>query len=263
LFSEEISKKFASQEFAKSQILYMISISLKMFITNMATKTLFSKNYISFFLISWKFLLVILLVSHCGLTAHPKAKEIAKYYERLESVADSIDIPLPQLENLVLTFPELERPYLKLLDHAILADKVVEIKDFFEKLNIDPKYQQNSNWMVAKIYEKERNPEAALNAYLSAFRSGSPSTTLISDFVKFDKSHFRKLDEPRFEVELGLDSEERKITRAFYAYRNLDYKQALKIFSIMSKSTRVDPEILYYQGLSHYRLSQYQQADSL
>jgi len=164
------------------------------------------------------------------------------------------------LKNYIRDHPAFERAYLQLYEHLLYHSGIDAAQSFFASLLIDPRYNRNAGWMLAKFYGVRENPDVAFGYYLEALQNGPLSFFLVDDFLEFDHRHrdrFHALDKLESR---GLTTAQLHLARAIYCRRKLDFKKALNALG------QIPPEDENYQfalnlaGICSYNLQDYQAA---
>lgn len=189
---------------------------------------------------------------------------MAAFYTTVaSSLRDSSSVRISKLHTFLKRHPEFERVYLKLLQEYTIHGQVEEAKKFFSGLASEENYERNSQWMLAKIYAREKQPEPALKAFTLALRAAQPSPKLLTDFLLFDNQYFGKFKDPEYLQEIKLSEENRRVANALHTLLKLNFEGAIRQFNELPQTVSHNLTILYYWGYCCRRLEKFAQVDSL
>ncbi|MFX0139467.1 MAG: tetratricopeptide repeat protein, partial [Candidatus Hodarchaeota archaeon] len=199
---------------------------------------------------------------------HPiDSKEVKineQYFHLLESIeADSSIDQISALQRFLEDHPKFERVYHKLLEHHLVNNRIDDAEKYFRQLNFDSRYQPNSHWILAKIFDLKNETQMAFEVFKQAFSLSAPSPALLKDFIEFNYKHDNKFSGYNFLKQLGLNPENQKIVSAMICYKNFQYDQAIEKLIHLNKRTAQDPLISYLWGDCLFKLSRFSEADSL
>lgn len=205
-------------------------------------------------------LLVALLLFAEATSAHAVLQEdlsttMSQFYHELELVAaDSSGDLIQMLQDFVERYPRFERAYLHLLEHYIFTGQIQEAQTFFLQLAKERRHRRNSHWMLAKIFQHNKDPQAALQAFIVALQDSlQPGPKLLSDFLWFDNRHLKRYNDPEFVKQLNLDDKTRDIADAIHTFLKLDFRKATGRFERLPARASNDPNLLYTWGYCHRR----------
>ncbi|MCG8607812.1 tetratricopeptide repeat protein, partial [bacterium] len=190
-------------------------------------------------------------------------------HEKLQALLDSLQIAdastrRSKLKNFLLANPEFEEGYLNLLEEYQVEQQADSAKDYFQNLGTQPLFRRNSQWMLGKLFAREKNSNIAKAAFTEALKAGPPTPLLLKDYIVFDSKGNPDHDGAAVfeEIELGRDLT--LLIRALYSYYDhYDYKSALNSLQQLSAKMSRDATILHIQGYCHLLLSDHVKADSL
>ena len=209
---------------------------------------------------------VLLIQSSAGIQSSPTSKQSIReeYYHLLEAMqTDSAAAQLAGLQGFLENHAEFQPAYHKLLERYILCNRILEAKEYFQQMSTRPRYRQNSQWMLAKISMLENDSSAAFEAFSQALYAGIPSLGLLNEFVEFDHQQSGKYNGTAILQGMKLPREHLLSVSAFYSYRSSNYERAFEVFSKIPQHTSHRPVILHLWGECAYRLTRFDQADSL
>jgi len=194
-----------------------------------------------------------------------------KYFRLTESIVTaSPDSQISALQFFLLSQPQFERIYFKLLERYQARARVREAQAYFQALATNPTYQRNSLWALARIAIMEDDAPTALDLFSRALRLGTPSPALLRDFIEFDMQQAEAFNGFAILKALKLNPENQKIVAALYNYQRLhfarqklDFARVHQAFREIPAKTSHDPVLLHAWGDNFYRQKLYPFADSL
>jgi len=223
-------------------------------------------------------LLALIFSGPSGLSANvlpltPEESAREQYFKLVESmVTVSADSQIAALQSFLLSHPQYERAYFKLLERYQTHARVREAKAYFQALATNSVYRRNSLWALARIalLEEEYDAQTAFDNFLSALRLAKPSPALLRDFIEFDMQKAEAFKGLARLNALQLNPENQKIAAALYNYQRLhfaqqklDVAQVDRVFHAIPTEIVHDPGVLHAWGDHFYRTTRYQAADSL
>jgi len=177
--------------------------------------------------------------------------------------ADSTVDPFSRLQGFLETRADFEPVYHALLEWSSYRQRTQEAKEYFQQLATHSTYARNSHWMLAKIFIREENWDAAYRAFTQAITAGTPSISMLDDFLKFHHQNPRVGDGAAFIRQLKLPTEIQQIVSGLDSYHKVEYQQAIDKFQKAPRGISHNSLILYTWGECFYNLSRFSEADSL
>lgn len=203
----------------------------------------------------------------CSVLSHASQidKTLLKEFNQvLISIAeDSALNQISVLNDFVENHPTFDRAYIALAEKYLYFGKVAEGKEYFEKLAQRFDLRSNSYWMLAKIHLRENQPQRVYESYRKALAEASPSYHLIKDFLEFIQQYPEASSESGLLQNISASRENRLLRLAISNYIESNYRQSVETFTQVSGIALRDQLLLDILGDCYFRLSNYQNADSV
>jgi CHAT domain-containing protein/Tfp pilus assembly protein PilF len=203
------------------------------------------------------FVFIILQLTYIWSTSF--ASGLDRYYAFIASIRDSsVDYHTNKLGKYVSDHPDLERAYLKLLEHYLFIGEVSKAKRYFKKLAVNQESKRNSFWMLAKLSMIQDSSEAAFYAFSKALGTGTPSPLLLNDVVEFYHSESKDSIS-----DIHLAKYHSKIVSALLDIKNQRLKEAQIKFQDLPDSLAQNGLIQYFQGATYFNLGSFNSAERI
>lgn len=210
--------------------------------------------------------LIILLCTFSNVSAKvPDKATYQSFYNLVESVReDSIASRIDSLREFILKHPYFSDAYALLLNWYTYHGQFDAGKNFFLGLANEPGSAQNAYWMLANIYQVEKDKTKALAAFEKALTSNSPPIRLLYDFIEFDHYYFEQAKGAAILRALDLGENLNRLIEVFYAYYRLDsdYKKIIDILNSLPPTLTNENMVLDVWGTAYHFTSDTSQVRS-
>ena len=220
-----------------------------------------------------RFYLTLLFITQIGLVFLPNHAllalqspqiegEPASYFAFLESIAA---LPAEQqaakLRDYIAKQPGVEQAWFKLIELALLQDRLDTLQQEFQHWPDAIEARQNRHWALARIFALKKNQSRAMRAYRQAIAADAVPLQLWIDYFAFTYGK-----NPSADWRAGLPDPQvlqSGLLHGLQQYFSNQPAHAAETFASLPKSISHQPQLLYLWGSSFFDRALYAQADSL
>ena len=181
------------------------------------------------------------------------------FYAKLDAwITLPIGQQIDSLKSFIKRYPGYHRAYLKLEDRLIKADRINEIRKFFQSFNEQSDNFSNAQWMLARYFNFKEEHKVAAAHFEKAISYDKDSITILFNYLSFKSKMLRKNNRKFNPEAFNLSHYDSNIVEAYACFLSCEYSDAL---ALLEKCRPFENLELYFQYLlAIYRLGNIQRA---